>query len=469
VSDIRLVPVDLIDPHPHNPRRDLGDLTELADSIRAHGIRQNLLLVPGGSDALTIAAGQMVRYTVVIGHRRLSAARLAGLTEVPAAVDYMLTEAQQLELMLLENIQRADLSPVEEAEGYQQLLDLGIKVRAIAKATGRSEKTVTGRLRLLALPETVREQVHTGQATLEDAAQLQRFVDGTDPADAKMLDKLTAAMGTTNFKWEVQSAERTLEKRKQRAELVAACEARGIPVVKEADRGGGYDWHRYVPNVEQLDARTDDPEGCILSGDALWRPLTDDEKAHVEDRTDARARREEFDRQLKEEAAAAQQLRDEFVRQVLARKRLARAEIDAIVTNVAPLAIAHGLAEGWRIAEWLGLDTHYRSAADRLDILAERYPDAQPAALLLLALHLSASGPWFSASTNALYLGLYRALIDLGYQLSDAERARVFPEGEVLCAECQHPADDHDLDDGGCYIAGVPCGCSGFAVAAAGR
>lgn len=209
MPEIRMIPVDLIDPHPHNPRRDLGDLTELADSIMAHGIRQNLLLVPmhpdwpcedpdylsDGDDGREYCAAcdtndrpSNIRYRAVIGHRRLSAARLAGLSEVPAVVDYMLTEAQQLELMLLENIQRADLSPVEEAEGYQQLLDLGVKVRAIAKATGRAEKTVTGRLRLLALPDKVREQVHTGQATLEDAAQLQRFVDGTDDADKKMLD-----------------------------------------------------------------------------------------------------------------------------------------------------------------------------------------------------------------------------------------------------------------------------------------
>jgi len=92
MPEIRLIPVDLIDPHPHNPRRDLGDLTELAASIKAHGIRQNLLLTPWGEEG---------RYRAVIGHRRLSAARLAGLTEVPAAVDDSLSAEGQLELMLL--------------------------------------------------------------------------------------------------------------------------------------------------------------------------------------------------------------------------------------------------------------------------------------------------------------------------------------------------------------------------------
>lgn len=485
MPDIRLIPVDLIDPHPHNPRRDLGDLTELADSIMAHGVRQNLLIVPmhpdwpceepdylsDGDDGREYCAvcdtndrPSNIRYRVVIGHRRLSAARLAGLTEVPAAVDYMLTDAQQLELMLLENIQRADLSAID----YQQLLDLGVKVRAIAKATGRAEKTVTGRLRLLALPEKVREQVHTGQATLEDAAALQRFVDGTDPADKKMLDKLAAAMGTTNFKWEVQNAERTLEKRKEKAELLAACEARGIPVVPDADRG--YIWHAYVPNVEYLDKVGDLPEGCVLFNEGLYRPRTTDEKTETDDQATARQRREEFDRQLLEESQTAWQLRDDFVRKVLQRKRLSRAEIDTIVEHVGPQALSSGMTVAWRLDEWLGLDAHYRSAADRRALIAEHYPDAPPAALLLLALHLATGdGRWFQASQDALTVALYRTLIALGYELSDAERARVFPEREAVCTECQHPADDHDIDEGFCCV-DVPsqCDCSGLMLAEAG-
>lgn len=112
-TQIEFVPVDLIDPHPHNPRRDLGDLTELAESIKSQGIRQNLLLVPQHDQRDVSHTG---RYTAVIGHRRLAAAQLAQLEDVPCVIDEQLTEAQQIELMLLENIQRNDLSPMEEAE-----------------------------------------------------------------------------------------------------------------------------------------------------------------------------------------------------------------------------------------------------------------------------------------------------------------------------------------------------------------
>lgn len=104
----------LIDPNPANPRRDVGDVGELADSIRAQGIRQNLLVVPAPEG----------RFTLVIGHRRLEAAKLAGLERVPAVVAE-LDEREQRELMLVENSQRTDLTVVEEADGYQGLLDLG--------------------------------------------------------------------------------------------------------------------------------------------------------------------------------------------------------------------------------------------------------------------------------------------------------------------------------------------------------
>jgi len=337
-----------------------------------------------------------------------------------------------------------------------------VKVRAIAKATGRAEKTVTGRLRLLALPEKVREQVHAGQATLEDAAALQRFVDGTDPADKKMLAKLAGAMGTTNFKWEIQNAERTLGKRKEKAELLAACEARGIHVVKADPDRATHTWHAYVPNVEYLDKLADLPEGCVLSGESLYRPRTTDEKTATDDQATARQRREEFDRQLLEESQTARQLRDDFVRKVLQRKRLARAEIDTIVEHVGPQALSSGLTDAWRLAEWLGLESGYRSAAERQALIAEHYPDAPPAALLLLALHLATGdGRWFQASQDALTVALYRTLIALGYELSDAERGRVFPEGETVCTECQHPADDHDIDDGTCCV-DPACDCLGL-------
>ena len=184
MSTFQDIDIDLIDPHPGNPRHDVGDVTELADSIRSQGIRQNLLLVPHPD--------VQGRYRVIIGHRRLAAARVAGLDTVPAVVDVTLTEQHQLELMLVENLQRVDLTPVEEAEGYQAMLDLGVGAREISRRTGRSEKTVTGRLRLLTLPEPARAAVHQGQATLLDAAELIQFED-----DPETQAELAGLLGTS--------------------------------------------------------------------------------------------------------------------------------------------------------------------------------------------------------------------------------------------------------------------------------
>ena len=92
MNEIRNIPIDQLHPHPQNPRKDLGDLSELAASIKASGIYQNLTVVPG-----------TYGYTVVIGHRRLAAAKLAGLTELPCIVRSM-TEQEQIATMMLENM-----------------------------------------------------------------------------------------------------------------------------------------------------------------------------------------------------------------------------------------------------------------------------------------------------------------------------------------------------------------------------
>lgn len=219
---VRPVLLAALHPHPHNPRRDLGDLTELADSIRAHGVRQNLLLVPD--------PGHPGEYRIVIGHRRAAAAADAGLEYVPAVVDEHLTDADQLELMLLENLQRTDLTPVEEADGYQGLLDLGLDVAAIAQRTGRSASTVRARLKIAALPEPAREKVHTHQATIDDALALADF-DG--PEDLR--EELTAKLGEPGFAHALEFAKRTATEREQVADLRAQLEADGVAIVESLD------------------------------------------------------------------------------------------------------------------------------------------------------------------------------------------------------------------------------------------
>ncbi len=130
--------VDKLYPHPDNPRKDLGDLTELADSIKANGIMQNLTVVPRFEDGT---------YTVIIGHRRLAAAKLAELDEVPCVIVDM-TPQEQVATMLLENIQRSDLTVYEQAQGFQLMINFGENVETISAKTGFSQSTVRRRLKL---------------------------------------------------------------------------------------------------------------------------------------------------------------------------------------------------------------------------------------------------------------------------------------------------------------------------------
>jgi ParB family chromosome partitioning protein len=161
-------PTARLRPHPLNPRGELNgaDVEELVASVRAHaehgGILQPLLVTPDG--------------TVVAGHRRLAAARRAGLEEVPVLVRE-LTPAEQLQLQLVENLQRADLSPIQEGRAYQHLVETGATLASIARAVGVSASRVRERLALLDLDTAVQEQVHRGELPLNVAALLRPVHD----------------------------------------------------------------------------------------------------------------------------------------------------------------------------------------------------------------------------------------------------------------------------------------------------
>lgn len=197
------IPLNLLAPHPHNVRRDIGDVTELAGSIAGVGLLQPLTVAPVSDD----------EFVVIAGHRRLAAAKIAGLATVPCLVRADLAnEADQVSAMLVENLQRSDLTVMEEAAAYEQLELLGVKPAAIAKATGRNRATVTSRLKLMALPEKARAQVDTGQLTLGDAEFLLKHVD--DPGLMK------AAEGKTgqNLRWAIESELRNRTWEKERAQ-----------------------------------------------------------------------------------------------------------------------------------------------------------------------------------------------------------------------------------------------------------
>lgn len=188
ITDIRL---DLLIHHPNNPRKELGDLTELADSIKASGIMQNLTVVPNPDREGT--------YLVVIGNRRMEASKLAGLETVPCVIAEM-TEREQLATMLLENMQRSDLTVYEQAQGFQAMLDFGETVEDIASKTGFSKATVKRRLKMAELDGDVLKEVSVRQPSLEDFDKLSKI------DDIKRRNILLKDIGTNNFNSRVEYA-----------------------------------------------------------------------------------------------------------------------------------------------------------------------------------------------------------------------------------------------------------------------
>lgn len=187
-GNIEYIPIDKIKPHPNNPRKKLGDLAELTESIKASGIFQNLTVVPNEDDT----------YTIIIGHRRHAAAKEAGLTELPCAVVEM-SEKEQLSTMLLENMQREDLTVLEQAEGFQMMIDLGESVKSISEQTGFAQSTVRHRVKLLELDrDTLEKQGREIPITL--------YIKLEQIKDVDRRNKVLKKIGTNNFDWELQRA-----------------------------------------------------------------------------------------------------------------------------------------------------------------------------------------------------------------------------------------------------------------------
>jgi ParB family chromosome partitioning protein len=175
---ITLIPLDLIDPHPNNLRGPVEPDTveDLAASIREKGVLEPLLVVPVRNRGQN---WKIDRYTAIAGHRRRAAAKLAGLSEVPAIIRD-LSPAEQEEVMLVENLQRQDLTLLQEAQGYQRLMEKHKLTQAdVARRVGVSRERVQQRMGILKLPEAA-QQLFNGRDMPITAVPLLLKVENPD-------------------------------------------------------------------------------------------------------------------------------------------------------------------------------------------------------------------------------------------------------------------------------------------------
>lgn len=264
VSADRTVPIEHVSRNPRNPRRsfDPADLEDLSRSIRQHGIVQPVMVRRAGED----------RYEIIAGERRWRAAQMAGLVDIPVIVRDV-DDRTALEIAIVENVQRADLNALEEAQGYEQLIaQYGYTQNDLGEVIGKSRSHVANSLRLLKLPDEVRQMLADGAlsagharaiVSTSDPVRLARKIadEGLSVRDAEKLAQKDAEQVANPGGLEIKSAGRADDKDADTLALERSLsDVLGLKV-QLAHKGQGGQLRIEYKSLEQLD------ELCRLLGD----------------------------------------------------------------------------------------------------------------------------------------------------------------------------------------------------------
>lgn len=302
------IAIEKLHPHPDNPRKVIGDVSELAESIKVNGILQNLTVVPTNDD--------WTEFTVIIGHRRLAAAKQAGLTDLPCAIVEM-TEKEQLSTMLTENMQRSDLTVYEEAKGCQLLLDLGDTVAEVAEKTGFSASKIRRRVKLCELDEEAFKESQLRQPTLQDYERLNKI------EDIEERNTLLKSIGTNNFNNAMYAAEAKQERKHTRDEIQKICSDKGLIKCETSGTPKGYKYEGFY-NLSMLKEKSfDDGKKYMYYMSAysndiyVYVEITKDDKIKADEesakRESERQTLEELRTQVNEIDRRCEALRDDFM------------------------------------------------------------------------------------------------------------------------------------------------------------
>lgn len=458
------IPIEELYPHPDNPRKKLGDLTELAESIKVKGVLQNLTVVKGHAQTKrefskyskiykenpTEANRETLNskqygdgYTIIIGHRRMAAAKLAGLTHLPCIIANM-TPEEQVTTMLLENMQRSELTVYEQAKGFQLMLDLGNTVETIAEKSGFSQTTVRRRVKLLDLDEQKFKKSESRGVTLYEYMELDKI------KDVDLKNQVLDYIGTANFKNELRKAIEFEETK----EYFDAVEAQVSKFAVKIDSNIGYiyvDSYSTWNKKEVIAPKDSEEVQYYYSRDdyriAIYK-LKEEGDVDVDVDVDEEAER------LKAEKSADKERRLAGLREVSARAfELRRDAINCISNSHAQRHLSEILAFIFKIArvyyceldyddvvEVLGVDVNSKEFEgwddEELDTYISNEIDACsrecPAKMLLKCAYILSRDSEFTtyySTCNATRVEneqlniIYDFLHSLGYKMSDEEKA----------------------------------------------
>lgn len=253
------LPIEVLSPNPYQPRQRFSEelISELVESIREKGVIQPILVRPAGGESATDGIGAEA-YEIIAGERRWRAAQAAGLHHVPVIVRE-LSDAEALQLAIIENVQRQDLSPIEEARGYRRLIEeFGHTQNQLAKVVGKSRSHIANLLRLLMLPEAVIAMIDEGKISMgharalvgtDDPAQLARTIVSRG-LNVRQVERL--AQSTKDLKSSGASSRRAEKDADTRALERDIAEALGL-AVSIHHRGEAGEVRISYKTLEQLD------------------------------------------------------------------------------------------------------------------------------------------------------------------------------------------------------------------------
>lgn len=418
---MEMISINKLYPHPQNPRREVGDISELTESIKQNGIFQNLTVIKGGAGVPEGQSG----YTVIIGHRRLAAAKAAGLTELPCSIAEM-DERTQVGTMLLENMQRQDLTVWEQAQGFQLMLDLGETEQSIAEKTGFSKATVRHRVKLLELDPDEFRRSQERQVTLSDYIELEKI------EDKEQRSKVLKSAGTSNFKWELESC-----LRHQRQEKITR---EWLDFINDQFVQFDYDRNREIVKTvymtrkmtdedrKELRELAEDVENdyCYTKGNTYLYIMGKERSEPLPDYEEENRLRSERVARIRKVEAQAADLRRQFVKNYTPDKKNIPVLIKALFTLEADV---YDLNEE-TFAEMLGIavseDGVYITDLPEFDELLRKCPDKVLLAVCSVSTEdcMLAAHDWYGhPEENQRLNDWYAVLGKLGYSMSDDEKA----------------------------------------------
>ena len=463
MADITYIPIRQLYPHPDNPRKELGDLSELAASIKENGVYQNLTVIPGhylnsreyiakcvdeGGDAAAAAAAWTPKavwssedYTIIIGHRRAAAAQQAGLYELPCAIVEM-DEREQMQTMMIENMQRSDLTVYEQAQGFQMMMDFGQTVEQISDKSGFSQSTIRRRIKLLELNRDSFKKAEKRGATLSDFAQLDKI------EDLEARNRVLETLGTQNFNRAMQDALEQQKWQHQKAEWVEQ-----LKKFATEDSQASYQTHEHVNAYGKWDTKKE----VVMPEDAdkiayvykvsenqidLYKPRdTEAEDASNSAREAARATEQLAREQFAAVTKLMYELRRDFVKELTPAE--CKKQLPSIVSYASPLLTGYeNVDDDENVLRLLGIGRDERIQADMdLDDVLNLFKayDTEPEKVLLATAFDARDGEmagywnsWWNTkkggcdyihSANENLDETYALLTALGYEMSDEERA----------------------------------------------